>query len=86
VTAVAWFSVGVEDDNDDAPRALRWFRRFARGVRRITWIHFVRLFGIAGLYNEIYVSKLDRPVVVMLLGAMILGTESIRNIYGKGPQ
>lgn len=59
------------------------FRDFRR--RYFTWIVVTRIMGLAGLVYEIVVDKIDRPSVMIVLGAMILGAESIRNIFGGGP-
>lgn len=53
--------------------------------RNPTWIHFTRIIGLAGLVYEVVVDKTDKPSVMIVLGTMILGAESVRNIFGGKP-
>ncbi len=52
------------------------------GIRlRVTWLHVTRAVGLAGLAYEVVVDKVDRPSVMIVLGAMILGTESVARVF-----
>ncbi len=49
----------------------------------VTWLHVTRLLGLAGLAYEVVVDQTDKPSVMIVLGAMILGTESVARIFGR---
>jgi hypothetical protein len=51
---------------------------------RAKWLHVTRAAGLAGLAYEVVWDKVDRPSLMIVLGAMILGTESVSRIFGKG--
>ncbi len=49
----------------------------------ITWLHVTRALGLAGLAYEIVVDQTDKPSVMIVIGAMILGTESVARIFNR---
>lgn len=53
---------------------MRWVARLAR---HLTWVYFTRLVGIAALGYEVLIDKVDKPSVMIVVGAMILGTEGL---------
>ena len=86
MAAVAYFAMRGDPDGEESPE-LHPFRGWLKGFHRryFTWIHVTRVFGLAGLVYEVVVDKVDKPSVMIVLGAMILGAESIRNLFG-GPR
>ncbi len=53
---------------------MRWV---ARARRRVSWLYVTRALGIAGLIWETVFDKVDKPSVMIVLGAMVLGTEGL---------
>jgi hypothetical protein len=51
----------------------RWISRL---VSRITWTHITRVAGLLALGYEVLVQQADRPSLMIVIGAMILGTEA----------
>lgn len=49
----------------------------------VTWLHLTRVLGVMGLTYEIVVDKTDKPSVMIVVGAMILGTESVAKIFNR---
>ena len=46
-------------------------------LEELTWLHFTRLVGVSVLIYEVVVDQVDRPSLMVVIGAMILGTETI---------
>ena len=52
----------------------RWMNRIAT---ELTWLHFTRAAGLGLLFYEAIIDKADKPSVMVVVGAMILGTETL---------
>lgn len=46
-------------------------------LRRLSWLHLTRTVGIAILIYEVVADQVDRPSLMIVVGAMILGTEGL---------
>ncbi len=53
---------------------MRWVTSLAR---RVTWLHVTRTIGLAALIYEVIGDAADRPSLMIVVGAMILGTEGL---------
>lgn len=51
---------------------------------RVKWLYVTRVLGICGLGYEIVFDKTEKPMVLMILGMMILGTEAMANVLHGG--
>lgn len=67
--------------------AVRWLENLVHGI---TWLHVTRFVGIVALLYEVAVEQVDKPSLMIVIGAMILGTEAFsmgrRNKGGNGDQ
>ena len=43
---------------------------------KVPWLYFTRALGTLALIYEVVVDKVDKPSVMVVVGALILGTEA----------
>lgn len=53
---------------------MRWL---TRAMRRFKYLYVTRTIGLVALGYEVLVEKVDKPSVMIVVGAMILGTEAL---------
>lgn len=46
-------------------------------MRRFKYLYVTRTIGLVALGYEVLVEKVDKPSVMIVVGAMILGTEAL---------